>query len=114
MLKALSLLLVLPSFAADISGSWDFEVVLDAGSGNPAFTFQQQGEQLTGTYKGFLGEAKVTGTVKGDKVEFSFAGEYGGDKFKVQYSGTIESATSMKGTVRSEGLGQGTWTAKKR
>ena len=76
--------------------------------------FQQQGDKLTGTYKGVLGEAKVTGVVKGDKVEFSFEGQYDGGKMKVEYTGTIESPASMKGTVRFAALGDGTWTAKKK
>jgi len=110
----LMLLLLFPALAADISGTWDFTVNTEAGTGNPVFSFQQQGERLTGTYKGLLGEAKVTGTVKADKVEFSFEGEYGGDKVKVEYTGAIESATSMKGTLRLAGLGEGTWTGKKK
>ena len=116
MLKALCLILLVisPAFATDISGTWDFTVNTDAGSGNPVFTFQQQGESLTGTYKGLLGEAKVTGTVKGDKIQFSFQGEYGSDKLKVEYSGVVQSDAAMKGTLRAAGLGEGEWTAKKR
>jgi len=114
--KAIWLLLMalLPVLGADISGAWDFTVDTGAGTGNPTFVFEQQGDKLTGTYKGLLGEAKVTGAVKGDKVEFSFEGEYGGEKMKVEYTGTIESATSMKGAVRVAALGEGTWTAKKK
>ena len=110
----LLLLALLPVWGADISGAWDFTVDTGAGTGNPAFVFQQQGDNLTGTYKGLLGEARVTGAVTGDKVAFSFQGEYGGEKMKVEYTGTIESATSMKGTVRFAALGEGTWTAKKK
>jgi hypothetical protein len=110
----LFLLLLFPALAADISGTWDFTVNTDAGSGNPVFTFQQQGERLTGTYKGMLGEAKVSGVVKGDKVEFSFETDFNGEKLKVAYSGVIESATSMKGKATFAGLGEGTWTATKK
>lgn len=110
----LLLLALLPALGADISGAWDFTVDVAGGTGNPTFVFQQQGDKLTGTYKGLLGEAKVTGTVTGDKVAFSFQGEYGGEKFKVEYTGTIESPTAMKGTARVAALGEGTWTAKKK
>jgi hypothetical protein len=110
----LLLLALLPVLGADISGAWDFTVNTDAGTGNPVFVFQQQGDRLTGTYKGLLGEAKVTGSVTGDKVAFSFEGEYGGEKIKVECAGTIESPTSMKGSMRVAALGEGTWTAKKR
>ncbi len=97
------------SLAADISGKWSFNVVLDAGSGSPTFEFKQVGENLTGTYKGQFGEAKVTGTVKGDKVEFSF----GSDAGTAKYSGTVEGETKMKGTVDYGEVGKGTFTANK-
>ncbi len=97
------------AFAADISGKWTFEVVLDAGSGSPTFEFTQSGETLTGTYHGQFGEAKVTGTVKGDKVDFTF----GGDAGSVKYSGTILDAKKMKGTVDYGEVGKGTFTATK-
>jgi hypothetical protein len=96
------------AFGADISGKWSFSVVLDAGSGTPTFEFKQTGENLTGTYKGQFGEAKVTGTVKGDKVEFGF----GSDAGSVKYAGTVEGNT-MKGTVDYGEAGKGTFTAKK-
>jgi len=116
MLRFLCLLLLtlLPAVAADVSGTWDMTVNSEAGTANPVFTFQQQGETLTGNYKGLLGEAKVSGTVKGDKVEFSFDGEYDGNKFKVVYSGSLESAGTMKGTARFGDLGEANWTGKKR
>src|ERR1700689_599967 len=63
------------AFAADITGKWSFEVVLDAGSGSPNFEFTQSGESLTGMYHGQFGDAKLTGTVKGDRVEFTFGGD---------------------------------------
>ena len=56
------LLLPLALLAADVTGTWDFSVDLDAGSGNPTFTFKQSGEKLTGHYSGALGEADLAGT----------------------------------------------------
>jgi hypothetical protein len=96
------------AFAADISGKWSFDVVLDAGSGSPNFEFTQSGETLTGMYHGQFGDAKVSGTVKGDKVEFSF-----GTDTVVKYSGTLDGAKKMKGTVDYGGVGSGTFTATK-
>lgn len=95
------------SFAADISGKWTFNVVLDAGGGSPTFEFKQTGEKLTGTYHGQFGEAPLTGTVKGDKVEFSFGGALG----TVIYSGALEGQARMKGTCDYGGQAKGTFTA---
>jgi hypothetical protein len=108
---ALLMLSAALTFAADISGKWTFNVVLDAGSGTPTFDFVQKGETLTGTYHGTFGEAKLTGTVKGDKVEFSF----GSDAGTAKYSGTIEAGgTKMSGTCDyGDAAGKGKFTGTK-
>ena len=73
-MKRLLLLLATAAtlLAADITGAWEFNVETDMGSGNPSFTFKQDGTKLTGDYSGQLGSAPLTGTVEGDKVEFTF------------------------------------------
>lgn len=98
--------------AIDVSGSWDVEVQTDQGTGNPSFTLKQDGEKLTGNYKGMLGESALTGTVKGDKIEFSFkvSGQLEGT---VTYTGTTDGKT-MKGKVALAGIGEGTFTGKKK
>ena len=111
----LAVALMIPaSAAADISGTWDFAVDTSSGSGNPTFTFRQDGEKLTGTYKGVLGEAPLTGTVKGDEIRFTIEADYAGQKLKLEYSGKILSPASMKGTARYGDLGEATWTAAKK
>jgi hypothetical protein len=95
----------------DVTGAWSVTVETEAGSGNPSFTFKQEGEKLTGRYKGLLGEADLTGTVKGDKIEFSFKAT-GQVEGVVNYAGTTDGKT-MKGKVSLAGLGEGTFTGKK-
>ena len=99
--------------AADVSGTWKFEVQTDQGSGSPTFTLKQDGEKLTGTYAGQLGTANIDGTVKGEKIEIRFKLEMQGQGLIVKYSGAIESPTRMKGTVDFSGMGSGTWTGTK-
>lgn len=95
----------------DVTGAWGVTVETEAGSGNPSFTFKQEGEKLTGHYKGLLGEADLTGTVKGDKIDFSFkvSGQVDG---VVTYAGTTDGKT-MKGKVNLAGIGEGTFSGKK-
>jgi hypothetical protein len=95
----------------DVTGAWNVTVETDAGSGNPSFTFKQEGEKLTGRYKGLLGEFDLTGSVKGDKIEFSFKAT-GQVEGVVTYSGTTDGKT-MKGKVNLAGLGEGTFSGKK-
>ena len=100
--------------AADVTGTWVFQVETGAGSGTPAFTFRQQGEKLTGHYSGQLGEADLTGSVKGQAINFTFATEVQGFRVECTYSGRIENKDSMKGTVVIAGLGEGAFTGKRR
>ncbi len=95
----------------DVSGSWKVTVETEAGSGNPSFTFKQEGEKLTGKYNGAFGEAEVTGTIKGDKIEFSMkvTGQVEG---VVTYTGTTDGKT-MKGKVSLAGMGEGTFSGNK-
>lgn len=95
----------------DVTGEWSVTVETDAGSGNPSFTLKQEGEKLTGRYKGLLGEYDLTGTVKGDQIEFSFkvSGQLEG---VVTYTGVTDGKT-MKGKVSLAGVGEGTFSGKK-
>ncbi|HXG67305.1 MAG TPA: hypothetical protein VNO70_19535 [Blastocatellia bacterium] len=99
--------------AFNISGAWNFTVETAAGSGNPTFTFKQEGETLTGTYKGTFGEGPIAGTVKGNDVRFTVKVNFQGQDAEIVYTGKIESATSMKGGVKLGDFGEGTWTGKK-
>jgi hypothetical protein len=99
----------LPAAAEDVTGKWNCSVQLDMGSGNPTFDFQQDGENLTGTYHGQAGEAQLEGTVVGNQIQFSFESAWG----KVTYEGTIEADGTMKGTADYGGQASGTWTAQR-
>jgi hypothetical protein len=99
--------------SANISGAWAFQVESPAGTGSPTFTFKQDGEKLTGQYKGAFGEAPVAGTVKGNKIEFTLKVEAQGQALSIKYAGTIEKDGTMKGTAELGELGSATWTAKK-
>ncbi len=96
----------------DVTGKWAFNVETSAGAGAPTFTFKQDGEKLTGHYTGTFGEADLTGTVKGADITFSFTVDAQGTALKETYTGTVDKDT-MKGKLVIEGLGEGTFTAKR-
>jgi hypothetical protein len=117
----ISLIAALPVFightsgAADISGKWIFSVDLDSGGhGDPTFVFKQEGEKLTGTYNGPLGEYKVAGTVTGAKAVFDFDFTRDGRTGKATYTGIIDSPTTMGGVVEFSAGERGKWTATKK
>ena len=111
LLVVISLMLCsLTLLAADLSGTWSADVVLDAGNGMAKFVFIQKGDALSGTYTGALGEAKVSGTVKGNQVEWTFETA---DAGKVVFKGTLE-GEKIKGTADYGSVGKGTFTASKK
>ena len=102
------------SWGAEISGKWKFTVESEMGVSNPEATLKQDGEKLTGDYKGQIGEYKIAGTVVGDQVRFSFKASPTGEEMEVVYTGTLDAAgKSMKGKVTLGSLGSGTFTAEK-
>ena len=97
----------------DVSGTWNFVVNLDAGSGEPVFVFMQDGEILTGSYEGTFGSASVTGTVMGDRIEFTFGAEGAG---QATYTGQITAGAegmTMEGSCDYGDVGGGSWSATK-
>jgi len=96
----------------DVTGTWVFEVETDQGSGTPTFTFKQDGEKLTGTYKGAFGEAQLQGTVKGNAIDFSFKISGQGMEGVANYNGTVDKDT-MKGKLKLGDFASGTFTAKR-
>jgi hypothetical protein len=93
----------------NVSGSWTMSVETDMGSGSPAFTLKQEGEKITGTYTGQLGDSQVTGTLKGNVIhlEFSIQGNL------ITYDGTA-SSTEMSGKVKLGEMASGTFSGKKK
>jgi hypothetical protein len=98
---------------ADVSGTWLMTVETQAGSGNPTFTLVQKGEDVTGTYKGQLGEAPVTGTVKGKMITLSYKINAQGQDLEIVYSGTLDGDKITDGKVKLGAFGEGTFTGKK-
>ena len=79
---------------AEISaGIWNCTVETSQGTGTPVFTFVQEGEKITGTYKGSLGEAPLTGTLKGNDISFSLKGNFQGQDVNATYTGKVEGNT---------------------
>ena len=95
----------------DLTGTWEVAVELGGQQGMPEFTLKQEGEKLTGKYKGQFGEADVTGKIKGDEFEFTFEIQDGN---KAVYTGTIEKDGTLKGKADYAGQASGKWTGKRK
>ena len=91
---------------AEVAGSW--AVRMDTDQGSASFTLSQNGDQISGTYKGPLGEAPIQGTIKGNEITLFITVK---SKGTIVYSGIIEKG-SMRGTAKGGDLKNAGWTAK--
>jgi hypothetical protein len=100
------------TWAADVTGTWLMTVEIQGGGGNPTFVLAQKGEEVTGTYKGQLGEAPVTGSLKGNDLSLSYKISAQGVDLEVKYIGTV-SGNTMNGKVSLGEFGEGTFKGTK-
>lgn len=104
------LLLTASMLAADVTGTWNAKVDLGGQGGSPTFVLKQDGDKLTGTYSGALGDAPLRGTIKGSDITFDFDVQGAA----VHYAGKVNAdGTKMEGTCDYGGQASGTFTATK-
>jgi hypothetical protein len=103
------LLIQLTSHAAtDVNGKWSAKVDLGSQGGSPTFVLKQDGDKLTGTYSGQLGNSELTGSVKDNSVKFDF--ETMG--LRVHYEGRLsDDGSTIEGTCDYGGQASGTFKA---
>jgi hypothetical protein len=82
------LVLALSAFAADISGKWQASTQGPDGEAmDLIFNFKAEGDALTGTVTGPMGEMEISeGKVEGDTIAFTVAM----DDFKIAHTGKLE------------------------
>lgn len=105
-----------PAFAADtakVAGDWNLTVEGPNGTGTPTANFKQDGENLTGTYKGRFGESPLNGSIKGNAIKFTVSITTPNGDIQLEYAGTVD-GDSMKGTVKFGEMGQGSFTGKRK
>jgi hypothetical protein len=108
---ALTLLSAVAS-AADVNGTWAMTVDIQGQVGSPTFVLKQDGEKVTGTYKGQLGESQVAGTIKGNDLALSYKIEAQGMALEVKYTGVVD-GKNVSGKVSLGEMGEGTFKGTK-
>jgi opacity protein-like surface antigen len=87
---ALSAVLAVSAFAADVTGKWVGKMETPNGSRDVIFNLKQDGEKLTGSTTGRGGDTPISdGSVKGDDVAFTVVRSFNGQEFKTNYKGTV-------------------------
>jgi hypothetical protein len=83
-----------------VTGTWQIKGDVMGSPLNTLCTLKQTDAAVTGTCAIEGADAReVKGEVKDGKVTFQHGGEYEGQALTVVYSGTIVSATELKGTI---------------
>ena len=105
-----------PPKVANIAGKWTATLELEIGTSTPALEFKQDGDKITGTYTSSrYGAAPLTGTVAADrKLVFNVKLDAEGQQITMAFTGIVSTdGTMLGGKVEIEGMGEGTWTAKR-
>jgi hypothetical protein len=105
---------------SDAAGKWQMHYNGDAGSYDATLELHRDGNKLTGTWSGPLGEnCAISGIWRNGYIELSFPAEWpkeigNGNPGPVQafLAGWID-LDSAKGRMRVEGRSDGTWIAKR-
>jgi len=106
---------------SDVAGSWEMRYSSDAGGMVAAMELHRDGNKVTGTWSGPLGEGRaIRGTWRNGYVELSFAGEWPTDSrqgspgpVNAFLTGWID-GDSGKGRMRVEGRSDGGWVGKRK
>ena len=91
--------------AIDVTGTWDSTVESPQGAMTSVATYKQQGETLTGTHVGQIGEVALKGTVKGNQVVYTIAIDMQGQQLTITYTGKID-GDAIAGTAEFGGMGE--------
>ncbi len=89
---------------ANVAGTWNFKVQGDAGAADQVIVFSQDGDKLTGTFKGPKQTGSIDGVMDGPRIKFHVNA-----RFPINYVGTVSGET-MSGTLIAQGK-NGTFTA---
>ena len=82
--------------STNVTGNWKLTFETPNGAASPSVVLKQEGEKLTGTYKGRFGESPLEGAVKGKEIKFTVKVNAQGQEFILESAGAVQRDT-MKG-----------------
>jgi hypothetical protein len=112
----LAVLLLMPGRAfaqTSVAGNWDVTINSPQGSNTSLVVFKQDGDKVSGVFKGRAGELPFEGgTLTGNDLKFSFTINTQGMQLPITLTGKVEGET-MSGKADFGGFAEGDWTAKR-
>jgi regulator of RNase E activity RraA len=93
-----------------VAGEWTIALKFVAGTAQHTAIFVQDGDSLSGQYKGLFKDGTLSGLVQGDRIDFSARLSHEATSIVYHYTGKIEGET-MRGTVEMGEYWTAEWTA---
>jgi len=108
-----ALLFAASTFAqTSVAGDWTLTIQSPTGTRTVPLTLKQDGEKITGMFKGPQGELPVEGTLVGSDLKFAFAIPIQGQSLDISMTGKVEGET-VNGTAQFGGFGEGPFSMKR-
>src|SRR5262245_2973849 len=108
-----ALLFAAPTFAqTTVAGDWELTIQSPTGTRSVPLTLKQEGEAVTGVFKGPQGELPVKGTFIGDELKFDFSIPIQGSAIDISMVGKLAN-DAVTGTAQFGGFGEGPFTMKR-
>lgn len=109
-----ALLVTAQSAVADVAGNWKIEGTIGQMLVQVVCTLNESDRKLSGACRNQeVGELPLSGETDGNKASWSYRVNYQGQEFTVAYTGTLDSASAMKGDISVDGSPQGAFTGTK-
>ena len=113
--SAALLLLAGSALAQDVSGEWEITSEGRQGPRTQTIKIEQDGEKITVTMEGRMGEVTGEGTIKDNKIEWKITRTMRDMEMTMTYTGTVDGDTMSGEMEMSMGnRGPSEWTAKKK
>jgi hypothetical protein len=90
--------------SANVAGTWKIRVTGESGSADQTMVLKQDGNKITGAFKGPRQSGSLEGLVDGNNITFHV-----NTRVSLDYKGTVD-GDRMKGTMTAKGK-SGQWTA---
>jgi hypothetical protein len=115
-LTLLAMLSFVPSLAfaqTNVTGDWDVTIQSPQGTNTVLVTLKQDGEKVSGLFKGPQGELPFEGgTLTGNDLKFAFTVNVQGNSIIISLTGKVDGA-AISGKADFGGFGEGDWSAKR-
>jgi hypothetical protein len=111
LLTVLLLAAATPALATDgiMAGSWMIKIRSPQGTRTPSMVLTQDGNKLSGTYRGMRGEAPISGIISGNDFDLTVKITSGEATLVVEYKGVMQ-GDALSGKVLMGRLGEAGFT----